>query len=157
MSWQCVLDGLYDGICANEDGGGGGVEPTPSEYHADVFRRERRTPLRQLAKSAVDRVVQIEYDGVRQYHPFANATGTKRRRTVEFVVKVGYFAGDNVDDTYAIIFSDDMKLQDYLRLPQNYPSCQGACVEGILPTSSSVSRIGDGRLELRITIEVQLY
>lgn len=155
MSWTCIIDQLYDGLCAAEDGGGGGVTPTPSDFHAEVFRRERRKRLRELPKSSIDRALQIEYGGVREYAKVGSING-KRRLWMEITVHVGYFAGDNVDDTHRTILSDDMLLQLWLRDPDNFPSCAGTCVEDILPVSSSVSPLEDGRFELTITLRLQV-
>jgi hypothetical protein len=156
MSLACVINRWYDGICASEEGGGGGVSPEPTDFHAEVFRRERRMPLEDLAKSGIDRAVQIEYGGVREYATFSNGDGTRRRRWLEFVVKVGYFVGDNVDEAHAVIASDDARLQNWLRHPSNYPTCQGTCVEDVLPVQSSVTTISDNRKVLRITLRVQI-
>jgi hypothetical protein len=157
MSYTCIFDKLYEGLCADEDGGGGGVPPTPSEFHADVFQRERRVTLRELPLSSIDRKIQITYEGVKEYAAFANADGTRRRLWLEAIVRVGYFAGDNVDDTHRIMMSDDLLLQRWLRDPDNYPSCQGVCVEDIIPVNSSVSALQQGRFILSIQLRMQVY
>jgi hypothetical protein len=155
MSWTCIIDRLYEGICADEDGGGGGLAPTSSEFHAEVFRRERRKRVRDLPKSSIDRAVQIEYEGVREYGKVGSIDG-RRRLWLELSVHVGFFSGDNVDDTHRTILSDDMLLQKWLRDPNNYPACAGTCVEDILPVSSNVSALEDGRFELTITLRLQV-
>jgi hypothetical protein len=155
MSWECVIDKLYEGICAAEDGGGGGLTPSPTDFHAEVFRRERRRRIRELPKSSIDRAVQIQYQGVREYGKVGSIDG-RRRLWMELTVHVGFFAGDNVDDTHRVMLGDDMLLQKWLRDPANYPSCTGTCVEDILPVNSNVSALEDGRFELTITLRLQV-
>jgi hypothetical protein len=157
MSYTCIIDQLYEGLCAAEDGGGGGVTPTASEFHAEVFRRERRRLVRDLPKSSIDRALQLEYTGVIRYLAGPSTNGARRRVVAGVSVRVGFFAGDNVDDTRRLIMSDDLLLQEWLRTEDNYPSCAGTCVESIIPANSEVRPLEDGRFELIIRLEIQIY
>jgi len=158
MAMDCVMRGIYTFLCRDADTGEGGLAPTTTDLHADCFSRYMEHRLDVVMGEAIDRKVQIEYGGLSEMPPLANGTGTKRRRIFKINIRIGYFAGDHNDETHAVIAADDHLIQVEIARPANYPaSCEGICVEGIIPLSSEVITLDTNRYILEITARVQVY
>jgi len=153
MSYECVINGLYDLICRNPDSGEGGLTPTSNDFHLPYFQRTMREELRRKTGGSIDRCVQIEYKGTRGVKPFIS--GGKTRHVDHVMVCVGFFAGDHHDQTHIVMHSDDKILQNFLVQPDNYPSCQGACVEKIDIVNSDVVKLGREQYILELLLAIQ--
>jgi hypothetical protein len=152
MSYPCVINGLYTGICRDADTGEGGITPTDNDFHLPYFQRSKREELREKTGGAIDRCVQIEYKGTRGVKPIG---GNKNRHTDHVMVSVGFFAGDHHDQTHVIMHADDKLLQNFLVHPDNYPTCAGTCVEKIEIVNSDVVKLGREQYILEVLIAIQ--
>jgi len=158
MGLDCVVKRLYASICRDPDTGDGGLEPTPSEFHADGFSRLDNIRMGEAVKSAADRLVEIDYQGTLKYQGFANGSGTRRRATHKLLLRVGYFAGNNHAETHMIIAADDSKLGVFLQKLDNiHGDCDGLCLEKVEVDNSEVIKLDSQRYELQITLRVQVY
>lgn len=154
----CVLGRLYDTICRHPDTGEGGLVPTPSDFHADSFRRIDSVRAHKTAKGGLDRLVEIDYQGTKKYLQFANGQGTKRRSWHGVLIRIGYFAGDNHNITQMVIAGDDKLLGTALQKLDNIVgSCANECLEKVEVEGSEVIKLDDQRYELQISLKLQIH
>jgi len=155
---ECVFNRLYATICRDPDTGEGGLAPTPSDFHADAFRRIDSVRANKTTKSGNDRLLEIDYLGTVKYQGFANGTGSRRRGQFRVMMRIGYFAGDNHAHTQIIMAADDRKIGVYIQKLDNIPgSCDGACLEKVEYDNSQVIKLDDQRYELQITLRLQVH
>lgn len=158
MSVKCIIERLYQTLCRDPDTGEGGLTPTESEFHADAFRRIDNIRIGETNKSARDRLVEIDYEGTEGYLAFANGQGRKRRSKHNLLIRIGYFAGDNHNETQMIIGSDDKLIGTYLQKLDNIAgSCDTTCLEAVFVTSSQKVKLDEQSYELQIKATIQIY
>lgn len=153
MSYACVIEGLYAGICRDPDTGEGGLTPTDSDFHVPYFQRSQREDLRKKTGGGIDRCTKIKYLGTKDHKAFI--TGGKTRQVDHVMIEIGFFAGDHHDDTHVVMWDDDKIVQRWLIHPDNYPSCAGTCVERITIVNSDVVKLGEEQYILQITVAIQ--
>lgn len=153
MSFECVIQGLYTLICRDSETGEGGLIPTVNDFHLPYFQESKREELREKTGGAIDRCVTIGYVGTKSVKPFIS--GGKTRRLQHVMVSVGFFAGDHHNETHKVMFADDLLLQQSLIHPDNYPSCNGVCVEKIDVVSSDVVKLGKEQYILELLLAIQ--
>ena len=158
MALDCVIRRFYSTICRDPDTGEGGLTPYASDFHADGFTRVDDIRMSDAVKSSVDRIVEIDYLGTSKYQAFANGSGTRRRATHRLLLRIGYFAGDNHNETQMVIAADDSMLGVYLQKIDNiHGECEGLCLEKVEITSSEVIKLDTQRYELQMSLNVQVY
>lgn len=154
---KCVLERLYATICRDPTTGDGGLTPTESDFHSEGFRRLDDVRIAQVSKGSSDRLVEIDYGGTEKYQQFANGTGTKRRSRHKLLLRIGYFAGDNHNETMMVIASDDKLIGTYLqRLDNIHGSCEDMCLEKLEVGSSEVVKLDNQRYELQLSLVAQV-
>lgn len=155
---KCVLNRLYETLCRDPELGTGGLEPTPSEFHADGFTRRDMVQLKKVTKSGADRLLQIEYKGTVKYQGYANGRGNRRRSTHRVMVRIGYFAGQSHNETHIVMGADDKKIGTYVQKLDNIVgTCSDLCIEKISYENSETITVDDQRYELQIMLLVQVF
>jgi len=158
MALDCVIRRLYATICRDPDTGEGGLVPTASDFHAEGFSRVDNIRLHNAVKGSVDRMVEIDYLGTDKYQAFANGAGTRRRATHRLLMRIGYFAGDNHNETQMVIAADDSLIGLYIQKLDNiHGACEGLCLEKVEVDSSEVIKLDSQRYELQMSLKVQVY
>lgn len=155
----CTIQRLYDTICRNPETGEGGLAPTPTEFHAEAFRRIDSVRAAKTTKAGSDRLVEIDYNGTEKYLQFANGKGSRRRSWHKIMIRIGYFSGDNHNVTQMVIGGDDKKIGDYLQKLDNIAGgpCCGECLEKVEVANTEVIKIDDQRYELQMSLKVQIH
>lgn len=152
----CAFNGLYSMIARDPDTAAGGVDPSETIYHADGFQRYRGEELETLPGDGLDRRMQITYNGTTKWHTYADSVQNTRMRSFTVTIRVGYFAGDHVDETMAIMADDEQVIAKAIAKSANWPDCTNGCVNGYVPKSSNVLKLDPRRYILEIPVEVQV-
>lgn len=154
---RCGILGLYAIICRDPDTATGGLDPADTVLHAPGFYRHDRQRLEDLTGSGIDRKVQIVYLGTSRWHTYVEPTTGFQMRTEAVKIRVGYFAGDHVNETMASIAEDNQQIAHAISKTSNHPVCDpGECVNGYVPRSSEVIKIDEQRYVLEIEIAMQV-
>lgn len=149
----CVISGLYSILCRDPDTASGGVDPSETELHANGFYKlEGLAALEDLPGDGIDRRIEIQYAGTDGWHTYASSASTTRLRTLDLVVRVGYFAGTHDGETQAIIADDDELLGLAIKTSSNWPACANGCINGYWPVRSSLTYIEANRYILEILV-----
>lgn len=147
----CTFNWLYSALCRDPDTASGGVTPLNTTLHpSPAFFRHDRSPLEELESEAIDRKVQIIYEGTDEWLPLTPGThGLMRDYGV--TIRVGYFTGDHDWRSQAIIADDEHSIALALADRASWPSC----VNAITPRTSSLTPIDEVRsiLEMRWIIQ----
>lgn len=153
----CAIDGLYDIICRDPDTAAGGLTPGDTDLHASGFFRHDREPLERLESEAIDRKVQIVYDGTDEWHPLSpGGAGGPMMRTFRVVIRVGYAVGDHEFRSYPIIGDDEQQIVEAIMNQSNWPVCASGCLNGYVPAESAIAYPDEIRRILEIAVLVQV-
>lgn len=152
----CAINALYDMICRDVDTAADGLDPEDTTWHASGFFRHDREPLERLESEAIDRKVQIVYDGTNEWHSLSPSGGSALMRTFRVIVRVGYFVGDHEFLSYPIIGDDEQQILQAIMDQSNWPSCSSGCVNGYIPGDSAIAYPDEIRRILEIAVGVQV-
>lgn len=153
---DCAIDAIYSTICRDAETAGGGLDPSETVLHAPGFYRHDRSELETLTGSAIDRKVQVIADGTTSWVPLYNPVIGVRIRCFNVFVRIGYFVGDHMTESFAVIGDDDLLIRNALIDQNNWPDCTVGCVNGIVPVSARRVEVdGDPARHIwEITVEV---
>lgn len=154
---DCVIKRIYATLCRDPDTGEGGLAPTSSEFHADAFRRMDTVYSKNTAKGGADRLLEIDYGGTLEYGRPGSGSAQKRRSWHKLILRIGYFMGDNRNATNMVVAADDKLIGTYLQEKDAIKGgCDSLCLEKVEVIGSNVIKLDEQRLELQISLKVQV-
>lgn len=130
---DCAISAIYECICRDEETAAGGLDPSEATLHAPGFYRHKRSELEQLTGSAIDRKVQVIASGTDSWVPLYNPVFGVKTRCYYVTVRVGYFVGDHMTESFAVIGDDDLLIRNAIVDQNNWPDCSVGCVNGMVP------------------------
>lgn len=153
---DCAIDAIYATICRDPETASGGLTPSESTLHAPGFYRHDRSELDALTGNSIDRKVQVMSDGTAGWVPLYNPVSGVKIRRFSLIVRVGYFVGDHMTESFAIMGDDDLIISNALIDSTNWPDCAVGCVNGIVPVGGRRVEVdGDPTRHVwEITVEV---
>jgi len=151
------LNGLYTLICRNPETAGGGLAPSEAIYHSEAgFIYDERVKIDSLESSAIDRRVEVIYNGTIAWGNVVNGL-TRKQRRVGVVVRIGYYVGDHELESYKIMGDDEQIICNAVLNPSTWPEGIKGCVQGYIPQTSQVQVLDANRMVLEITLEMIIY
>lgn len=139
-----AIAGIYATICLDADTAAGGLTPGSTDAHAEYFTRLKSGRLEDLGPDGMDRRLHIEYVGTAAWHTLGDM------QTFGVTIRVGYFAGEARDATYATMADDEHLIAAALMFSENWTGA------AIIVGPASVSPVGDDCFILEIPVDIQL-
>ncbi|MEK9735835.1 MAG: hypothetical protein VW239_00765 [Candidatus Nanopelagicales bacterium] len=142
-----AIETLYDIVARDPDTAADRLFPGSTALHAPGFSRHDRSPIDELESEALDRRVQVVYEGTSRWE----WPSYGQRRAMLLTLRVGYFVGDHEMRSYPVMVDDEQQIVQAIMDPSNWTGC----VHGFYPVASNVVVLDEARQILEIRFEAQ--
>lgn len=151
MSSGCAINAIYSIVCVDAETGDGGTLPQNTDLHAERFHKHVICDLEELTSKAIDRRVQVTYEGSQKWEGVWGRG--QKERTFRVKLRIGYFVGNHEAMSAPVIADDEHDIGKRLQNAALWPTCTNGCIQGLVARTSRVIKVEPDRVILEMDIE----